>query len=95
MAKQDNRARPLEAAGAAQPASDSTTPALPVPADPTLLGVVLPLTVTRAAAKDVIQAWRECFSSLRGALMLKRKQTGEAKTDLSAGDMRQTASSAS
>jgi len=32
--------------------------------DPTLLGVSVPLSVTFAATKQVMDAWRECFQAL-------------------------------
>lgn len=39
--------------------------------DPTLLGVSVPLSVTFAATKQVMDAWRECFQALSVAVKTK------------------------
>jgi len=39
--------------------------------DPTLLGVSVPLSLTFAATKQVMDAWRECFQALSLAVKAK------------------------
>jgi hypothetical protein len=51
-------------------------------ADPTLLGVHVPLNVTFTAAKTVAEAWKECFIGLRGAVQEKiAKKVPAAKSE--------------
>jgi hypothetical protein len=60
--------------------AEESAPA-PEPADPTLLGVQVPLTVTFAAVRQVADAWRRCFTELRAAArakLLKETTTDEA-----------------
>lgn len=47
-----------------------------VVADPTLLGVQVPLTVTRAALKEVAAAWRACFVEVAAAARAKVLKSG-------------------
>jgi hypothetical protein len=51
-------------------------------ADPTLLGVGVPLNLTLSSAKVVADAWRETFLALREVVLakLKKKETDSAST---------------
>jgi hypothetical protein len=48
-------------------------------ADPTLLGVGVPLNLTLSSVKTVVEAWKETFVALREAVITKyKKKEGEA-----------------
>jgi len=54
----------------AAPMEVATAEAIDRP-DPTLLGVSVPLSLTFAATKQVLDAWRECFQALSLAVKAK------------------------
>lgn len=53
------------------PAVEADVNAGVLKADPTVLGVTMPLNMTLAAVEQVSKAWRECALALFGALKAK------------------------
>jgi hypothetical protein len=58
----------------AAPATETAAPVEALSADPTLLGVNLPVSVTLDAAKTVFAAWKSSFLALKTAIEEKLKK---------------------
>ncbi len=64
----------------AAPTSEAPAPSETTKADPTLLGVGLPVSVTVDAAKTVFAAWKDSGLALKSAVEEKLKKKPVAET---------------